>query len=251
VNLSLTSAIPYAIPTDTQFKDNTFATALFVLFMFLVVILLANVLIAVVTDSYKIIQDQRAAIVFWTNRLYFIAEMDAVANGPWRNRVRQMFGLRARQQKARVEITFGRALWDRLMSMMSGDDTYDEMGVVEVVCATLVRVAVVIFAVPLWLLFGLLSFGILWPPQIREAFFTSTVLQHSSDSEKQKELRSAQVKILKAEVGSFKDDLKQEMAIGRTHVVQMKSLVAEKKLEMQSEMKHIKRIVAMLFEQRS
>ena len=61
---------------DTQFKDNNFATWLFVLFMFLVVILLANVLIAIVTDSYKIIQDQRAAIVFWTNRLDFVAEMD-------------------------------------------------------------------------------------------------------------------------------------------------------------------------------
>lgn len=48
---------------------NRFATLLFIIFMFLVVILLANVLIAIVTDSYKVIQDQRAAIVFWTNRV--------------------------------------------------------------------------------------------------------------------------------------------------------------------------------------
>ena len=61
---------------ETYFFENKFAMVLFALFMFLVVILLANVLIAIVTDSYKVIQDQRAAIVFWTNRLNFVAQMD-------------------------------------------------------------------------------------------------------------------------------------------------------------------------------
>ena len=37
--------------------------------MFLVVILLANVLIAIVTNSCEVIKNERAAIVFWTNRL--------------------------------------------------------------------------------------------------------------------------------------------------------------------------------------
>lgn len=41
---------------EGQFVDSGVAIALFVLFMFLVVILLANVLIAIVTDSYKVIQ---------------------------------------------------------------------------------------------------------------------------------------------------------------------------------------------------
>ena len=62
---------------ENDFKDSAMATVLFIIFMFLCVILLANVLIAIVTDSYKVIQDQRAAIVFWTNRLDFVAEMDA------------------------------------------------------------------------------------------------------------------------------------------------------------------------------
>ena len=72
--------------------------ALFVVFMFLVVILLANVLTAIVSDSYKVIQDQRAAIVVWTNRLNFASAMDAIAKGPWKWRylIRYLF------QKARV-----------------------------------------------------------------------------------------------------------------------------------------------------
>ena len=121
----------------------------------------------------------------------------------------------------------------------------------EFVCTTILRFFVGIFVIPVWLIFGFLSLGSLWPPQIRENLFTSKVLKHSSDVEKEDELRKAQVQILKNEVSVFKDDLKQELAIARTHVVQMKSIVAERKVEMQAEMKHIKRIVAMLFEQQS
>jgi len=58
-----------------------FETFIFILFMLLMVIILATVLIAIVTDSYKIIQTQRAAIVFWTNRLHVVAQVDAILNG--------------------------------------------------------------------------------------------------------------------------------------------------------------------------
>jgi hypothetical protein len=235
---------------DTQFDDSTFATYLFALFMFLVVILLANVLIAIVTDSYKIIQDQRAAIVFWTNRLDFIAEMDAIANGPWKNRVKELLGIRVRPREAMTDITFGHSLWKRVQDLY-GDEIDEGTFSFEFMCAAVLRFFVGVIVVPLWLLLGLVTLGILWPPQIREVLFTSKVLKHSSDVEKEDELRKAQVQILKNEVGLLKDDLKQELAIDRTHVVQMKSIVAERKLEMQAEMKHIKRIVAMLFEQQS
>ena len=38
-------------------------------FVFLVVILLSNVLIAIVTDSHSIVKNERAVMVFWSNRL--------------------------------------------------------------------------------------------------------------------------------------------------------------------------------------
>ena len=42
--------------SEDAFEDSRVGMALFIVFMFLVVILLANVLIAIVTDSYKVIQ---------------------------------------------------------------------------------------------------------------------------------------------------------------------------------------------------
>jgi Ankyrin repeats (3 copies)/Ion transport protein/Ankyrin repeats (many copies) len=66
------------IGDETRYSTNLTAQILFVGYAFLVVILLSNVLIAIVTDSYEIIQNDRAAIVFWSNRLDFVAEMDAI-----------------------------------------------------------------------------------------------------------------------------------------------------------------------------
>lgn len=59
---------------ETEFDRNILAMMLFMLFIFLVVILLANVLIAIVADSYGVIRHERAAIVFWSNRLDFIGK---------------------------------------------------------------------------------------------------------------------------------------------------------------------------------
>jgi hypothetical protein len=66
------------IGDEGRYSTSLVAQILYVGYAFLVVILLSNVLIAIVTDSYEIIQNDRAAIVFWSNRLDFVAEMDAV-----------------------------------------------------------------------------------------------------------------------------------------------------------------------------
>mmetsp|Transcript_19907 Transcript_19907/g.29820 ORF Transcript_19907/g.29820 Transcript_19907/m.29820 type:complete len:626 (-) Transcript_19907:125-2002(-) len=59
---------------EGDFETSIVATIAFIVFVFLVVILLANVLIAIVTDSYSVIKNERAAIVFWSNRLDFIGK---------------------------------------------------------------------------------------------------------------------------------------------------------------------------------
>jgi hypothetical protein len=231
--------------------DSASAIALFCVFMFLVVILLANVLIAIVTDSYKVIQDQRAAIVFWTNRLDFIAEMDAISNGPWKANIKRSLGMESETNtSSRVIVTFGKDFWKRLMDLFE-DDIDDGIFSMEFLCYALLRIGALVVIIPCWIFLGLVTFGWFWPPQLREAIFTSTVFKHTTETEKEELLRKTQVKRLETEVKAFKDELMQELAIDRTQVVQMKSLVAERKLEIQGEMKNIKRIVTLLFEQQS
>jgi hypothetical protein len=240
---------------EKNFSESKVATALFVVFMFLCVILLANVLIAIVTDSYKVIQDQRAAIVFWTNRLDFIAEMDAIANGPWKRRFRKWFGFghdddHENYNGRRSEQVFGKDLWNRCIELFE-DEIDDGYMSVDFVLYTLLRIIVATLIIPLWLLLGLITVGWFWPPQVREAVFTSAVFKHSSNSVREDELRKTQVMKLHEEVMELKDDILQELALDRTQVVQMKSQVAERKIEIGNEMKDIKKIVAILFERQT
>jgi len=237
---------------EEDFKSSKVAVFLFCLFMFLVVILLANVLIAIVTDSYKVIQYERAAIVFWTNRLDFVAEMDAIANGPWKKRLKQCCGLGVSEDKVTAPkgSTFGKELWKRLMDLFQDDIEEDSMSA-EFLSDLLLRVATAFFIIPGWLLIGFLSAGYLWPPQVREAIFTSTVSKHSSDSAEKDELRKTQVALLQKEVAEMREDLTQELAVDRTQVIQMKSQIDNRRTEIDNEMKNIKRIVMMLFEQQA
>jgi hypothetical protein len=238
----------------TTYLGSPVGVFLFVLFMFLVVILLANVLIAIVTDSYKVIQDQRAAIVFWTNRLNFVAEMDGIANGPWKSRMYSALGcgkcVNSSPVSERKVPQFGTELWKQIIDLFE-DEVEEGMFSIEFVAYTVLRVIAACFVVPLWILLGLVTVGWLWPPQIREAVFTSSVMKHSSDVEKQNELRKTQVIKLQEEVQNLSHELLQELALDRAQVVQLKSHVAERKLEIANEMRHIKRIVAALFERQS
>lgn len=236
---------------ETQFQGNLTATILFVLYMFLVVILLANVLIAIVTDSYKVIQDQRAAIVFWTNRLNFIAQMDAIANGPWRKLLRKALGLQVKRQRHDSPgwtNVLAERYWKGLMDLYE-DDVNAEVFSCEYLIVSLVRLLASIFIIPAWILLGFVTLGWLWPPQIREYFFTSAIAKHSSETAKEEELRSVQIVNIKAELAAFGEELRFELSQDRTQIVQTKSLVAERKMAINAEMKNIKRIVAMLFEQ--
>ncbi len=236
---------------ETLFESSAVATFLFIIFMFLVVILLANVLIAIVTDSYKVIQDQRAAIVFWTNRLDFVAEMDAIANGPWKQRIRGFFGVKeGPENTGHVDVSFGREFWKRLMDLFE-DDVEDNVVTVEFWAYNLLRLFAALVIIPSWIVLGLLSAGWLWPPQLREAVFTSIVAQHSSESEREDELRKTQVIMLQKEVDDLEEDMLQELKVDRIQVVQIKSSIAERRAEIANEMKDIKRIMTMLFDQQA
>jgi hypothetical protein len=240
---------------ENNFKDgdefNVFAIIVFVVFFFFVVILLANVLIAIVTDSYKIIQDERAAIVFWTNRLNFIVPMDALANGPIWKLLRQIFGLGTKKKKEEESrrIRFGENVWKKIMDLWYEDEVEGGIFSLEFYCYAAAKLATIII-VPAWFLLGFSTFGILWPPQLRGKMFTSKISKLTV-ADKEDMQRKNQIQSLHTEIENLRDELLKDLTVDRTQVLQLKSSVAEKKLEIQNEMKHIKRVVTMLFEQQS
>jgi hypothetical protein len=221
-----------------RYHDSLVAQILYVMYAFLVVILLSNVLIAIVTDSYEVVQNDRAAVVFWSNRLDFVAECDAVSYG-----IRNKLGYRDdyddeggignvqegpggrsfRTSNKSSKRVFADG-WSNLVQLFD-EHLYDDVDFnpanVDFWCHFLCRALAVIFIIPIWMLAGVATAGWLWPPQIREWLFVQKETAISrSDLEKQK---LEQLKEIQNGIKALKTDIRKELAFGRDEIMRMKT----------------------------
>ena len=224
---------------EQDFRDNQLATVLYALFMFACVIVLANVLIAIVTDSYSVIQNERAALVFWSNRLDFVAEMDVISN----NFARLGGGGGA----VVTEDSVMGELWKKFMYLF--DDDIDEHGVmsVEFIVYIVLRVFAACVIIPLWLIIGFLTFGMLWPPQVREKLLTSQLVGRT-EKESAERTRMEQVRVIKEDISSFQGEVRVDIEKGRDEMYIVKAVLDSTKTEIHNEMNEVKEIVTELFE---
>lgn len=243
-----------------RWDTNITAQILFVFYAFLVIILLSNVLIAIVTDSYEIIQNDRAAIVFWNNRLDFVAEMDAIAYAVQRRLC--CGGLD--HKKADQEVQEGpsglieyqqqgfgddgsseyfRETWQQVVLLFDAN-LYDDIDWIESIVYNIFRIICVFFIIPLWLIAGLATAGWLWPPQVREYLFVQKETAISrAELERQK---LAQLKGIQEDLKSLKAELTQEMATDREDLVRMRAEVETIQKEVLSDLLQVKELMSSL-----
>jgi hypothetical protein len=162
-----------------RYQQNFAAQLFYIGFVFLVVILLSNILIAIVTETHSVVKNERAEMVFWSNRLDFIAEMDALVS--MIDNCFRAVGLagilHTRDSETQVLLQgttkewgiLGEA-WNQLLVFLK-EDPIEETSFLEFWAFCFLRTIVVIICIPLWLIVGLLSAGWLWPPQVREWLF--------------------------------------------------------------------------------
>mmetsp|Transcript_49562 Transcript_49562/g.74788 ORF Transcript_49562/g.74788 Transcript_49562/m.74788 type:complete len:269 (-) Transcript_49562:291-1097(-) len=177
-----------------EIDGNTVGKVIYAIFMFIVVILLTNVLIAIVTDSYNHIKSSKAQQVFWYNKFAFISEVDAVAEILPKNKYYERF------------TEWSRKTWSNWVNFKNfDDDLFDDDEKIEYLLYGLILL-VSYFLVLLWLIVGLVSLGLLWPPQVRKFIFgynveevTSTrVTKHSTNH--LHERRTEEINGLKEEI---------------------------------------------------
>ena len=222
---------------ETLFETSRFSLVLFVIFMFLVVILLANVLIAIVTDSYGVIKNERAAIVFWSNRLDFVAEMDAIVNGPWK-----------RKGASQIDRDSSRELWKKLMDLFEEDIEEFSALSSDFWCYFFLRIVVALFVIPLWLLLGIASAGWLWPPQVRAAFLVQRVSKRNAGNIKEAEQRTKYIIELRNDVKVLQEEVTSEIMDDRQEIVAMKLQLGDMKNDVMHQMKEIKQVMTRLFD---
>jgi Ion transport protein len=256
------------IGTETRYDQVLVAQIFYVLYCLLVVILLSNVLIAIVTDSYEIVQNDRAAIVFWSNRLDFVAEMDGIASVV-RRRILCMGGDESKgapgapsnvqeQPNGTVSIdgdgnTLGskewfRDAWKSIMSLFE-DNVYDDVDLRPAKIEFWVYMfykALAVIVIPLWAILGLFSVGILWPPQVRVWLL---VQQETAASRAEIERRKLeQLRAIENDMKSLKNEIRKEMANDREEMSRLKAEVEAIQGEVLSDLQQVKELMTTLLD---
>jgi hypothetical protein len=261
-NLSYFVSSQGEIGTETRYSTDLTAQILYVGYAFLVVILLSNVLIAIVTDSYEIIQNDRAAIVFWSNRLDFVAEMDAITYG-----INTRLGYCRRNQKGAPgtvtevqqqegpnspglvpEDTSGskqpfREAWKSVMFLFDAN-LYEEIDWLEFFVYMLFRIFAVVFVIPLWLALGLVTAGWLWPPQVREFLFVQKEAAVSRSELERRKL--GKLKSIHTDLKNLKTSLMREMSNDRDEMIRMKAEIEAVQNEVIADLHQVKDLMSSL-----
>jgi len=253
------------IGNEMRYSTEPAAQILYVLFAFLVVILLSNVLIAIVTDSYGVIKNERAAMVFWSNRLDFVAEMDAIKNVG--KSIKKCFkrGDGAAGAPMRVQETpdghpiviadqekesqsRSKNAWKSIMDLYDPNlyEKYDlNPSSFEFWCNLAVRISMVVIVI-VWLILGLCTFGWLWPPQVREYLLKEKKVAISRAD--MAEQVTAKMDELHNEIKKLRVEMKGEMKSDRKEFAQVKAEVEAVQAEVMADLLQVKEIMVTLLE---
>jgi hypothetical protein len=261
---------------ETRYDTEPVAQFLYVAYAFLIVILLSNVLIAIVTDSYGVIKNERAAMVFWSNRLDFVAEMDAISS--YRRRLCNPNKINLGGEGDALTNSQGSGgtagagsaggateedydedgmpkkrwepvsdAWKNLFSLF---ESREELGVsfgeLDFWLLMFFRLVAVFVLIPLWLAVGLATAGWLWPPQVRKFLFVQRKTKLSRAE--MAKMVSKQIDELKDEVKGLRFELRGEVKTDRTDLMAMKTQIDAVQISVRNDMDSIREIMTTLLE---
>jgi hypothetical protein len=274
------------IGDETRYATNLVAQILFVAYALLVVILLSNVLIAIVTDSYEIIQNDRAAIVFWSNRLDFVAEMDAITYGFHtrscarnqdldeegnlfvKDSLKSEISTSGEQQEESPQLqrsSSGRLVTSevndspgkatdsdpleegwRQVMLLFDESMYDEFSLWEFWVYMMLRFVALVVVIPVWLTAGLATAGWLWPPQVRQYLFMQRETTTSRAELERQKLEKLQK--IHIDLKNLKSELFREMELDRADLLRTKTEVETVQSEVLTDLQEVKNIMMTLLE---
>ncbi len=226
-----------------RYQHKLIAQVLYLAFVFLVVILLSNVLIAMVTESHTFIKNERAEMVFWSNRLDFVAEMDTIvvikrnifkflrlssSSEYSRTNASEPTATAATATATAATATGGdhetsaksssprtpfRHMWKNMIDFLQDDAFLTEAVLTEVILYGVLKVIVVVIVIPLWIVLGIATAGWFFPPQVREWLFVmkddnNTVLKSNLNVDHE-------IDMLSREVAKGRSEMKAELAAVR------------------------------------
>lgn len=145
--------------SESDFYHSPAALVLYVIYLYAVVILLANILAYVIgSHVYNVANQTR---YFWLYQLDFIVAMEEIsASGPF-------YYVRKCMSSGGDKFSRG---YEFLRSFFV-EDKDKERNVVEGVKIAILRLLITFVIAPVWFLLGAATFGFMWPPQVTEMIF--------------------------------------------------------------------------------
>lgn len=231
-----------------EYAENPAAIGFFMLYILIVIILLSNVLIAVVTDNYKVIQNKRAAMVFWSNRLDLAAQMDAISRLIFTFLPLSLFSTVNSVEDRPLNRQVDYKAWDNFTSLFLVSRDMDILMILtKEYWILLVYRVMAVFLIPLWFFAGFCSAGLLWPPQIRQKLVPSILPNARVDASF---VIYKQVSDLRREVRKNYTEMKSEMKRDRQSLATMKTEAQAVQSDLLAEVMQIKEIMSTLLELR-
>ena len=188
-------------------------------------------------------------MVFWSNRLDFIAETDVIGTNAF-NRIKMSTGYDEDEDGKESGVSVSSMLgeiWKKLMYLYDDTDLHYSGISLEFMLYNLLRIGIACFVIPLWLIIGFATFGILWPPQVREFLLTSSVTLQSEKGEEEIS-RLERCEALQQDVSLFRQEIRSDIDKGKKDILSLRMFVSDARAEIGTEMKDVKRIVMELYE---
>jgi len=202
---------------ENDFRESSLAKILYISFLFIVVILLANVLAFIIGSS--VVDTRKGRSYFWMNRLRYIMSMDTIRSS------RAVSGPFGWLENTTPE-DYGRKYWESLISVFDQDESnWWKLSL---------AILHLVLTVPLWIVAGLVTWGLLFPPQLREWVVFSALnskvddIHYDGPSADILATMKEENALLKKEMKAVKKEAKADMKSLEKKVDVMLSLLQEK-----------------------
>jgi len=180
------------------------------------------------------------AVVFWSNKLDFVAEMDVIISGLSLCRTNDGDAEDANENSMSE-------LWKKFMYLFENDIVDRNVFSIDYIIYTLLQIVTAAVIIPLWVIIGAITFGMLWPPQIRSKLMKSRLTRQSGNESAEHE-RMKQMTTLREGVSILQDEIKADIDKGRQELENVRNVLETAKSDINIEMNNVKDIVTELFE---
>jgi len=141
-------------------------------------------------------------------------------------------------------------VWIYILELFEADGPYLRVEVwsMTFVCLNFLRFVAILIVIPLWVVLGLCTVGLFWPPQIRQKLMRQQISRKRSAAVVKTEQQKHEIRNLKNSVANVRHELVTSLAKQKEAIEEMRTEMADLHSDVVSELRSVKETLDALFE---